>query len=427
MLRAPFHSFIEKPAYVQGNPAVLSTTRGVYIDVQALNSVSGIVVAAPFIYDWRIGISATDDYYTFENTNSYSNYGYSYYNRDEATGLHFSRKWYNMGLTSDSLAIGFSYQMGHDRWRSFDAGFLWYLPQKTTILPVVIGAYGASRSMDGEESLDLEFKVSNKSKTVSGVISYSVLGDDREYARLEYPVVRGLRRLGVVVQPANWLSFSYSRLVGGESEYRLGFKYLSSGIVSNLGVEMIGIQSPAEGSGRNADKIGLNIHAGFFGGYYKQNNRDVTMLEYHFPPVTPEVSGDTLSTLEKLRLYQYREQRIGAFRGLVLPLVSTFSVFGTFLLPLGTNNMIVGNYETGFYFLAAEVVGAIVIYNSSDWLTDKEGRLSMVWLTFIGLKIWDYFIAREYVNEYNKKLGIQLLMAPTQNMDGAKVGVTVDF
>ena len=98
----------------------------------------------------------------------------------------------------------------------------------------------------------------------------------------------------------------------------------------------------------------------------------------------------------------YRENRIGAWRGLVWPYVNTFGVYTTIYIPAGTSCLSVGCKTAGLVLLGgwAATIAAASLYPDLD---SKE-RMKTYFIGQIGLKLVDWALARHFVKAHNREL-----------------------
>ncbi|MGL1904304.1 MAG: hypothetical protein OCC49_19375 [Fibrobacterales bacterium] len=434
MYRDAYRYLTDNPSYIEDNPAILSTTQGIYADVSVIENQFTWLVAIPLVNDWRFAatVIAREGRWSYNNMYGYAD-EYSQYRPKGYMGFHLSNMWRSPLTGVDSLVVGVSTLNATNT--SFlsevrtTLGVLIYAHNTPGSWPLVLGAAIASEP-DVEDRLDIDMKLSHPSTTLSLVGAYSIMGDDREFRYLEYPLLRGVRRLGIMIHPTPWLTFGYSRLVEGESEYRLGVSTIQKGYLSAVGLELYGVHGAGKNTWSKGQVIGLNVHMGFMGGMCQGSDTVRSLGDTYYPTFRPDSLTSKLSNTQRVQKLLYHQQKIGVTRGAVLPVLATFSGVGTFLLPLGTNNFIVGNHATGLKFLTAQVGAGLFIYYTQRTFSRVGGDVGWIsagLTTFFALKVWDFLIASEYVREHNEGLKIKLKMAPTEKVDGVTVGVSVEF
>ncbi|MGL1936248.1 MAG: hypothetical protein OCD01_14555 [Fibrobacterales bacterium] len=412
----------EHPGSYHQNPAVNALTRGIYWSGEFLGN-SGIyslgsTFSFPFILDSRLFFAGTKDSPGQESSKG---------------TIGITRSFQLNNRFADSLLVGLNGLL---------PGVLWYLPEeRTPFADVVLGSYVRETTSD-KLDLELEGRVGLFDKHVDLLWSMGSMRNTTTFTWLNYPVVRNFHRIGVRFNPNEWFSLTYSLLHGGNQEYRMSADIQREGVFSTIGFDLYGYYTEGHSSSRIRRSsqsnlyststlfderdygVGVSVRLGLFGGYLKNShNESVSLVDYYLDKSESEEerlleksAGGTFTQADSAE--HYNQYKVGIMRGWVLPILNTWTLYGTLFIPAGTNNLLMGNTQTGLMFLAGWSATATLFIYTKSQSVDSPELDSFLFLTAVGLKIWDFFVARSFASEHNEQL--QLKIAPLVN--GEKIG-----
>lgn len=121
----------------------------------------------------------------------------------------------------------------------------------------------------------------------------------------------------------------------------------------------------------------------------------------------------------------YREDKIGAWHGVVWPYVNTFGVYTTIYIPAGTSSLSVGNYTPGFVLLGCWAATAAVATFYPD--EDSDAPLAIYVIGQIGLKLVDWALARRFVKAHNRELRRKYRLGAAPVLQGPAQGALLSL
>ncbi len=261
------------------NPATVSLTRGIYIEYfygqssvradymePSNNEKTFNHISVPFFFDTRIGITNVSkvllekyDTYSYLDSNNtplyhtFTNQSYHKYTTVSASKMFRPTSFSFM----DSVSLGLNYGGIHNHKNTVNVGLLWYIPKiKTAGYPIEFGLNTIQ-----QEAIELQSSITHKKHPVSLRATYSAYGEISPYEAFDYPMLRGIRRMGLMYTPFTWFSIEYAHLYNSTNQFTFSFDYKRKGIFSQLGTDISLMQR---------DKkvfFSTSIRAGLFGGY----------------------------------------------------------------------------------------------------------------------------------------------------------------